>query len=167
MTEKRYFKKMWEEEFYIFDSQTISEKEFDEKVEYEDYQAFADSLMGDEVVDRLNELDKENRKLTNELNLSKLKLREKNEGFDKLHKMYMEQIEENKELKAKCEDYRKLSIQYQQKYNEKISDNTFLEKENKELKAFIKSLCDKNDEIWLDDGSIYRLRKVFKGEWVK
>ena len=27
MTEKRYFKKMWEEEYYIFDSQTISEKE--------------------------------------------------------------------------------------------------------------------------------------------
>ena len=100
MTEKRYFKRMWEDEFYIFDSQTISEKEFDEKVEYEDYQAFADSLMGDEVVDRLNELDKENRKLKNELNLSKLNLKEKNEGFDKLHKMYMEQIEENKELKT-------------------------------------------------------------------
>lgn len=99
---KRYFKKMWEEEFYIFDSQVISEKEFDEKVEYEDYQAFADSLMGDEVVDRLNELDKENRKLTNELNLSKLNLKEKNEGFDKLHKMYIEQIEENKELKSLC-----------------------------------------------------------------
>lgn len=46
-----------------------------------------------------------------------------------------ELAEENKELKAMCEDYRKLSIQYQQKYNEKISDNTFLEKENKELKA--------------------------------
>lgn len=42
-----------------------------------------------------------------------------------------------------------------------------LDNENKELKSFIKSLCDKNNEIWLDDGSIYRLRKVFKGEWVK
>ena len=51
---------MWEDEFYIFDSQTISEKEFDEKVEYEDYQAFADSLMGDEVVEKLNELNDEN-----------------------------------------------------------------------------------------------------------
>ena len=55
MTEKRYFKRMWEDEFYIFDSQTISEKEFDEKVEYEDYQSFADSLMGDEIVELLNE----------------------------------------------------------------------------------------------------------------
>ena len=50
---------MWEDEFYIFDSQTISEKEFDEKVEYEDYRAFADSLMGDEVVEKLNELHEE------------------------------------------------------------------------------------------------------------
>ena len=55
MTAKRYFKRMWEDEFYIFDSETISEKEFDEKVEYEDYQAFADSMLGDEVVELLNE----------------------------------------------------------------------------------------------------------------
>ena len=55
MTAKRYFKRMWEDEFYIFDSETISEKEFDEKVEYEDYQAFVDSMLGDEVVELLNE----------------------------------------------------------------------------------------------------------------
>lgn len=60
---------MWEDEFYIFDSQTISEKDFDEKVEYEDYRAFADSLMGDEVVDRLNELHEENLKLKSENNM--------------------------------------------------------------------------------------------------
>ena len=60
MTAKRYFERMWEEEYYIFDSETISENEFDEKVEYEDYQAFADSLTGDEVVELLNELHEEN-----------------------------------------------------------------------------------------------------------
>ena len=63
MTEKRYFKREWEEEYYIFDSETISEKEFDEKVEYEDYQAFVDSMQGDEVVDRLNALHEENQSL--------------------------------------------------------------------------------------------------------
>lgn len=63
MTEKRYFKREWEEEYYIFDSEIISEKEFDEKVEYEDYQAFADSIQGDEVVDRLNALHEENIKV--------------------------------------------------------------------------------------------------------
>ena len=50
---------MWEEEYYIFDSQVISEKEFDEKVEYEDYQAFSDSMTGEEVTDRLNKYNKE------------------------------------------------------------------------------------------------------------
>jgi len=55
MTEKRYFKRMWEEEYYIFDSNTISESDFEEKLEYQNYKAFEDSMMGDEVVNRLNE----------------------------------------------------------------------------------------------------------------
>lgn len=44
------------------------------------------------------------RQLRNELNLSKLKLKEKNEGFDKIHKMYMGQIGEIMELKDKLEN---------------------------------------------------------------
>ena len=67
MTEKRYFKKMWEEEFYIFDSDTISESDFEEKLEYQLYKAFENSMMGDEVVSRLNELHNENKKLKQEL----------------------------------------------------------------------------------------------------
>lgn len=63
MTEKRYFKKMWEEEYYIFDSNTISESDFEENLEYQDYEAFEDSMMGDEVVNRLNELHDENQRL--------------------------------------------------------------------------------------------------------
>ena len=55
MTAKRYFKRMWEEEYYIFDSETISESDFEEKLEYQDYKAFEDSMIGDEVVNRLNE----------------------------------------------------------------------------------------------------------------
>ena len=46
---------MWEEEYYIFDSNTISESDFEEKLEYQGYKAFEDSMMGDEVVNRLNE----------------------------------------------------------------------------------------------------------------
>lgn len=79
MTEKRYFKRMWEEEYYIFDSQTISEKEFDEKVEYEDYRAFADSMIGDEIVNRLNGLDGTIKDLSDD---------------------YQQLMEENKELKT-------------------------------------------------------------------
>ena len=66
MTGKRYFKRMWEEEFYIFDSETISEKEFDEKVEYEGYKSFADSMLGDEVVELLNTLNNDNEQLKKE-----------------------------------------------------------------------------------------------------
>ena len=76
MTEnKRYFKRMWEEEFYIFDSNTISESDFEEKLEYQDYKAFEDSMMGDEVVNRLNALHEENEqlKLSNRLLFEEMK----------------------------------------------------------------------------------------------
>jgi hypothetical protein len=46
---------MWEEEYYIFDSETISEEEVDEKIEYDGYRAFEDSMQGDEVVRKLND----------------------------------------------------------------------------------------------------------------
>ena len=59
MTEnKRYFKREWEEEYYIFDSTEISEEKVDEEIEY-GYEIFADSMQGDKVVNKLNEQDKE------------------------------------------------------------------------------------------------------------
>jgi len=77
MTENRYYKKDWEESYYIFDSNTISEDEFEERVEYEGYDVFADSLTGNEIIDLLNEneqlktenmeLEQENEKLENRL----------------------------------------------------------------------------------------------------
>ena len=69
MTEKRYYQRDYEELYYIIDSHTISEKEFDEKVEYDGYSAFEDSLSGEEIVDLLNE----NEQLKSELrNLRRL-----------------------------------------------------------------------------------------------
>lgn len=55
MIKNRYFKRMWEEEYYIFDSETISEEEVDEKIQYDGYRAFEDSMQGDEVVRKLND----------------------------------------------------------------------------------------------------------------
>ena len=55
MNDKRYYKKDWEDSYYIFDSKTISEKDFEEKVEYDGYDVFADSLTPREVIDLLNE----------------------------------------------------------------------------------------------------------------
>ena len=51
MTEKRYYEKDYDELYYIFDSKTLSEKEFEKKVEYDGYDVFADSLTSKEVVD--------------------------------------------------------------------------------------------------------------------
>ena len=85
---------MWEEEYYIFDSETISEKEFDEKVEYEDYQAFVDSMQGDEVVDRLNALHEENQALKSD--------RARYEEECRLD-VFKELTEENEQLKKKIE----------------------------------------------------------------
>ena len=55
MTGKRYYYKDYEESYYVFDSKTLSESEFEETVEYYGYNVFADSLTGEEVVDLLNE----------------------------------------------------------------------------------------------------------------
>lgn len=58
MSEKRYYKKEYEEEYYIFDSNTLTEKEFEKKVEYDGYSVFADSLTPKEILDLLNENEK-------------------------------------------------------------------------------------------------------------
>lgn len=104
MTAKRYFKRMWEEEYYIFDSKTISEKEFDEKVEYEDYQAFADSLNGDEVVKLLNVLNDKN----DQLRIAKDNI-QKQHSYELIKKLeYKSELidlkKENEELKKHIDD---------------------------------------------------------------
>lgn len=58
MTTNRYYKKEYDEEYYILDSKVISEKEFDEKLEYEGYKAFEDSLTTDEIISLLNNNEK-------------------------------------------------------------------------------------------------------------
>lgn len=54
MNEKRYFKIEYDEEWYLFDSTTISEQLVKEQAEY-GYGVFANSLSPSEVVDLLNE----------------------------------------------------------------------------------------------------------------
>lgn len=62
MSEKRYFKIEYDEEWYLFDSTTISEQLVKEQAEY-GYGVFANSLSPSEVVDLLNELNEENQEL--------------------------------------------------------------------------------------------------------
>lgn len=54
MSEKRYFKIEYDEEWYLFDSTTISEQLVKEQAEY-GYGVFANSLSPSEVVGLLNE----------------------------------------------------------------------------------------------------------------
>ena len=63
MTE-RYFKREWEESYYIFDSETITEKEVDGAIEY-DNEVFSQSMTGKEVLDRLNQLTASNEQWQN------------------------------------------------------------------------------------------------------
>lgn len=76
MTEKRYYEKNYEESYYIFDSKTLTEKEFEKKVEYDGYNVFEDSLTPEEIIDLLNE----NEELKKELKA----LRKKYNGFSDL-----------------------------------------------------------------------------------
>lgn len=71
MSEKRYFKIEYDEEWYLFDSTTISEQLVKEQAEY-GYGVFANSLSPSEICERLNKqeatinkLKEENRKLKN------------------------------------------------------------------------------------------------------
>ena len=54
MSEKRYFKVEYDEEWYLFDSNTISEELVTEQAEY-GYDVFANSLSPSEICERLNE----------------------------------------------------------------------------------------------------------------
>ena len=72
MTEKRYYKKDWEESYYVFDSKTLSESEFEERVEYEGYDVFGDSLTGSEIIDLLNENDGLKKQIRNTIEMLKM-----------------------------------------------------------------------------------------------
>ena len=54
MNEKRYFKIEYDEEWYLFDSTTISKQLVEEQAEY-GYGVFANSLSPSEICERLNE----------------------------------------------------------------------------------------------------------------
>ena len=65
MTNKRYFKVEYDEEWYLFDSTTISEQLVKEQAEY-GYGVFANSLSPSEIVELLNELFEKNERLKRE-----------------------------------------------------------------------------------------------------
>ena len=100
MSEKRYFKIEYDEEWYLFDSTTISEQLVKEQAEY-GYGVFANSLSPSEIEGLLNE--KESR--INTL------------------------VKENEQLKEKLQsvtmlkdDYEELIESFEKKYGKNIED---------------------------------------------
>ena len=75
MSEKRYFKVEYDEEWYLFDSSKISEQLVKEQAEY-GYGVFANSLSPSEICDLLNSLVDENGQLRQQLNQIPPKIRE-------------------------------------------------------------------------------------------
>jgi len=69
-----------------------------------------------------------------------------------------ELAEENEQLKFQNSNLMKEVAEYSRKTKE-------LNNENKQLKDLLKSMADRNNEIWLSNGQIIRLNKVFRGEW--
>lgn len=124
MTYKRYYQKNYDESYYIFDSKTLSEEEFEERVEYDGYDVFADSLTPQEVIDLLNEnaRSKSEYKVlhTQFQDLKKFLENNFNECLtrDKLQRQIIKLSDENEQLKKEI-----------------------LHKKNKELKKEKKELC--------------------------
>lgn len=84
MGEKRYFKIEYDEEWYLFDSTTISEQLVKEQAEY-GYGVFANSLSPSEVVGLLNKLYEENEQLKEEIE----PLKQKEEVLNKIWREYL------------------------------------------------------------------------------
>lgn len=117
-------------------------------------------------------LFKTRRKDVEELIIKNSKLKKENTNLQVELLSQSEEVEilseKNKELKARCEEYRKLSVQYKQKYDEKISDNTFLEKENNELKTQLEAFQNKLCELGVSDVKLYG-KRYYTGleEWLE
>ena len=93
MSEKRYFKIEYDEEWYLFDSTTISEQLVKEQAEY-GYGVFANSLSPSEIVDLLNEQEQKIQ-LLEKVNED---LREVNKENQLLHEENVKQCEKWKNL---------------------------------------------------------------------
>ena len=154
MSEKRYFKVEYDEEWYLFDSNTISEELVVEQAEY-GYGVFANSLSPSEVVDLLNE--QQNIIHRDEISIKTMmsnmkKLEEENKQLKQEHKVVIDEMitdyknleEENEELKEihqkgsksceKWKQHKEAQIQQLEKMNEDLrevnKENRLLHEEN-------------------------------------
>lgn len=102
MSEKRYFKVEYFEEWYLFDSNTISEELVTEQAEY-GYGVFANSLSPSEICERLNE--------------QQSIIDEQKIAIDEMIIDYKNLEKENKQLQKEKEYYREYALKYLLEYD--------------------------------------------------
>ena len=102
MKYERYFKVEYDEEWYLFDSNTISEELVTEQAEY-GYGVFANSLSPSEICERLNELQS----IINEQRIA----------IDEMVTDYKNLEKENEQLQKEKEYYREYALQYLLEYD--------------------------------------------------
>lgn len=91
MSEKRYFKIEYDEEWYLFDSTTISEQLVKEQAEY-GYGVFANSLSPSEIVDLLNEQEQEIQRWKNLYELKDAEVTARVDGLNKVCEYYTSKV---------------------------------------------------------------------------
>lgn len=80
------------------------------------------------------------------------------DSIDEVVGLLNELNDENKELKTKLSEFDFLK-------NENKHMRTVIN-ENMQLKKLLRKISNCNGEIWLSNGRIIRLKKIFKGEWI-
>ena len=109
-------------------------------MEYEDYQAFSDSMTSEEVTDRLNKYNKEYLDCHNDV----LRLEKKNEQLKE--ELSEKDIEldylqsENKHMRDLVNENKQLKFELKECKERKLFSRRQLEKENKQLKQRIRQL---------------------------
>jgi len=69
-----------------------------------------------------------------------------------------------KQLKKENEQLKRKNTKWILDYNGLNTEYEWLKEENEQLKSILEEMKDKNEEIWLMDGRIIRLKKVLKGD---
>ena len=143
MSEKRYFKIEYDEEWYLFDSTTISEQLVKEQAEY-GYGVFANSLSPSEVVELLNILHQENQELQEKI----MKVKQSNNHY---YTEYYKIKEENEQLRQQVQNAKELAVendvQYQICRKEKEDFQNMCEQLRHELDSLSGCYCADNKEF--------------------
>ena len=154
---ERYYSKDYDELYYIFDSHTVSEEAVDERIEYDGYNAFEDSMTGDTVVNRLNELNDENEQSKMMITtLSNIVL--ENEDLRKGNK---ELTHENVNIMSDLDYYLVKSRSCEKGLFEKDRQIAKLEKENQYIKNTIQTMLN-NERTHIGQSVLKQLWEVIQ-----